>query len=113
MLESMLVKEVRNAFFHSDYIITQESFNIRNGSGPNIENLCSPKVEWKWLMPRVELGINIILSLLQKTIFHIKSYQKNKIVKARVQGAIPVDTELITQPGIGLTGFCTPPKQNM
>ena len=44
LFEEIYVPPVRNAFFHSDYILNPDSFNIRRGEGLNIDNVISPKI---------------------------------------------------------------------
>ncbi len=99
-------------FFHSDYILSPQSFNIKRDAGVRIENMIDPKVQLSWLMPRVELGINVGLALVSLVFEYIRSYQQNKIVKGRIQGENnpPVEVELTTNPQYGLTGFRSPPQ---
>lgn len=109
----MLVKEVRNAFFHSSYVLTNDSLNIKRGDGVLIGNLISPKVEYKWLLPRIELGINTVLSLISLMDESRLSYTENKVVMGRIQGDQPGPIELTTQPGYGIVGFQSPPAKNV
>ncbi|RYZ78470.1 MAG: hypothetical protein EOP04_29670, partial [Proteobacteria bacterium] len=101
----LVVNEVRNAFFHSDYVLTPESFNIRRGQGVKIGNVIDPKVRFEWLMPRLELGINVGLTLIQFVQSALSSYEENKVVKGRFHSneSVLVDIELTTTPGYGLT----------
>ncbi|RYZ90124.1 MAG: hypothetical protein EOP04_04875 [Proteobacteria bacterium] len=108
----LVVNEVRNAFFHSDYILTPDSFNIRRGQGVKIGNVIDPKVKLEWLIPRLQLGINIGLGLISFVQSSIASYEANKTVKTRFYGdnAPFGEMELTTNPGHGLTGFRSPLK---
>jgi hypothetical protein len=110
IFDSILVKEVRNAFYHSDYILTNDSFNIWHGRGVHIGNEITHKVPYEWLFPRIQLGINIALAILNTTIVHIQTYKEDKVVKGRfAQDGGCMDIQLTTQEGYGLTGFKTPP----
>lgn len=108
----MLVSEVRNAFFHSDYVLFKEQFNIRHGRGVKIGKLIDPRVNLEWLVPRMELGIDLFLSLCRLIGEYTKRYRKNKVVKGRIHGdsSPPVDVELLTHPDHGLIGFQSPPQ---
>jgi len=108
----LLVKEVRNAFFHSDYIIHDKYFHIRRGEGVKIGNLIDPRVELSWLLPRLELGINTALTLINLVMSSIQSYTANKVVMGRIQAGAAVPVELTVQPGYGLTGFRSPPASS-
>lgn len=110
----MLVKEVRNAFYHSDYILTKESFNIRHGHGVLIGHEITHRVPYEWLFPRIQLGINLVLAVLDRTIQHIQSYKEDKVVKGRFgPGGKYVDIQLTTHPEFGLAGFKSPPDPEM
>lgn len=105
----MLIKEVRNAFFHSDYTIHENTFRICHGDGVRVENLIDPRVEFSWLLPRLELGINTALAVIQLVFESIRSYKENKIVNGRLEGEDPVPVQLLVSPGHGLVGFQCPP----
>jgi hypothetical protein len=111
MFCDLLVKEVRNAFFHSDYIIHDKYFHIRRGDGVKIGNVIDPRVELSWLTPRIELGINVALMLIQLVMEAVQSYTANKIVMGRFQGDRAIPIELTAQPGFGLIGFRSPPQR--
>ena len=53
LFASFYVRQVRNAFFHSDYTLTPDSFNIRRGEGISTGGSISPRVGLEWLVPRV------------------------------------------------------------
>ena len=110
IFEVMLVKQVRNAFYHSDYILTKDSLNIRHGDGVVIDNMHQHRVPYSWLMPRLQLGINTSLAVLSHTLDSIQSYKADKIVQGRFAadgGWMPI--QLTTDPEYGLTGFKSPP----
>lgn len=106
LYSEMLIREVRNAFFHSDYVLTEQTFNIRDGDGVNIERLIQQSVPYDWLLPRLELGINTALVLFDLLVQHARSYTAHKIVRGRFSSdGSYTDLELIATPEYGLTGF--------
>jgi len=113
MFDEMLVREVRNAFFHSDYILHERAFHIKRGDGVTIERTMSRKVNLDWLLPRLELGINVAFAMIDLTLNSIRSYKANKIVMGRIQGPKPVPIELIADPEYGLSGFQSPPQSSL
>ena len=113
VFETMLVKEVRNAFYHSDYILTNDSLNIRYGEGVVIDGMRSNRVPYTWLLPRVHLGINTALAVLNQTLDEIQSYKEDKLVQGRFApdgGWLPI--QLTTHPEYGLVGFKSPPEND-
>lgn len=114
LFETMIVKDVRNAFYHSDYILTNESLNIRHGEGVVIDGMRNNRVPYTWLLPRLQLGINTALAVLNQTLNEIQSYKEDKVVKGRIDhdgGWLPV--QLTTHPEHGLVGFKTPPDEEL
>lgn len=108
ILKEMHVKEVRNAFNHSDYILYEDEFRIREGSKSKRNSYINGSKIYKLetLIPILELGINIALMLIQLTIDSIRSYTENKRVPSRMLENDPfLDMELIVESGYGLTGF--------
>ena len=114
LFKTFFVKQVRNAFYHSDYIITKDSFNIKHGEPVKIENIFQHTVPLHWLIPKVELGVNTALAVIGLTIDNIKSYKEDKIVKGRFgPGGSVEDIQLTVQKGNGLNGFKSPPDKNL
>ena len=110
LFDDFLLKPVRNAFFHSDYIITDDSFNIRYGEPVLIGHELTRKIPLEWLIPKLELGINTGIAVIQLTAGYIQSYKSDKIVKGRfTPDGRYSDIQLTTEDGHGLTGFKTPP----
>ena len=110
LFEEIYVPPVRNAFFHSDYILNPDSFNIRRGEGLNIDNVISPKIPLEWLVPRLELGINTAVAVMDLLLQAIKSYNGDKIVKGRIgHDNSWMDIQHTTDPEHGLIGFRSPP----
>jgi hypothetical protein len=110
-LESMLVSQVRNAFFHSDYALTAQSINLRNGQFVEINGIRQQSVPLEWLQPKVDAAINITKHVIDKTIESIRSYKKSKIVKGRFgPNDSWMDLQLTVDADWGLTGFKSPPS---
>lgn len=114
LFQKFFLRPVRNAFFHSDYILTDDSFNIRWGEGIKIDDVVTNEIELKWLIPRIELGINASLNIIELIIRNIKSYRSDKIIKGRFasDGSV-IDIQLTTEKGYGLTGFKSPPDEKL
>ena len=104
------MRPVRNAFYHSDYILTNDSLNIKHGEGIRSGDALTHKVELNWLVTRLNLGINAALALFDAMITHIGGYKQDKIVKGRLapDGSY-VDIQITTDPMHGLRGFREPP----
>lgn len=106
LYRNLLVKEVRNAFFHSDYILTDDSFNIRLGDPVRIESSLVHKVPLEWLIPRLELGINASLALTKLLFDSIGSYKSDKVIRGRFNpDGSYTNITLTADPEQGLTGF--------
>jgi len=112
LFENILVKEVRNAFYHSDYVLYEEEFRIIQGEGVKINNMIDRSVKLKWLVPKIELAINSMLVIIQLVQEYIASYTEPKILKGRIgpDGSYE-DVELLIENGYGVTGFQSPPKK--
>ena len=110
-LESMLVSQVRNAFFHSDYALTAQSVNLRNGQSVEINGIRQQSVPLEWLQPKVNAAINITKHVVDKTIKSIRSYKESKIVKGRFgPNDSWMDLQLTVDADWGLTGFKSIPN---
>jgi hypothetical protein len=112
MFGELVVNQLRNAFFHSDYTLYQGNFRIVRGDGVPIGNTIEKELPPSWLIPRLELGINAAFTLLQLVTKALQSYTKNKIVMGRAHGddQPPVPVELTVQEGYGLVEFVEPPS---
>ena len=104
------MRPIRNAFYHSDYVLTNDSLNIKHGEGIRSGNIISHNVELQWLVPRLNLGINAALALFDAMASHIGAYKQDKIVKGRfAPDGSYVDIQITTDPIHGLRGFREPP----
>lgn len=111
LFEEMYLRPVRNAFFHSDYILSPDSFNIRSGEGLNIDNVITQKVPLQLLVPRLELGVNTAIAVMELLLEAIKSYNQDKIVQGRIgHNNSWMDVQLTTDSEHGLIGFKSPPS---
>lgn len=102
------LRQVRNAFAHSNYGFTEKHFNIVDGDGLAVDGLIRHEIPWDWLWPRMNLGVNVARSIMDLMIEHARSYKVNRRVKGRFgPGDRWVDLELLTDPNWGLLGFRT------
>lgn len=106
-----LVNRVRNAFYHSAYTLTADSFNITSGPGVTIDRVTSQSVPFSWLLPRVEAAVNLSLQLVDTLVHERRTYTANRLIMGRMGAndeAIPVELVGGEQ---GLLGFQSPSSQ--
>lgn len=105
ILREMLLKDIRNTFAHSDYILYGDELRIvQMGELPKVHKL-------QELIPKLEFGINIVLMLIALTRERILSYKENKRVFSRLsENDTFFDMELVADPNFGLSGFRNVPK---
>jgi hypothetical protein len=102
-------RQVRNAFMHSDYVLTPDSFNIRDGEPVLVNGSSTHRVPMEWLLAKVEAGINLALFLLHLRIKHIRSYSESKELTGRVgPNGEHLPVKLLASPERGLYGFSSP-----
>lgn len=101
ILEQMLLRDVRNAFDHSDYILFADEFRFFDDDGK------AKVYKLEKLLPKLEFAINIVLMLMEITRNRIRSYKENKEVPARMLDGDPhiKMMELLVDPNHGLIGF--------
>ena len=106
VMDYFLEKNVRNAFYHSDYVLYKEEFNIIHGDGVLINGIITPAVPYQWLAPKMHTGINFAFEVIKLIEKYRKSYKKEKVVPARflADGGIE-DLMLRVKSGYGLIGF--------
>jgi len=110
LCSTFYVRQVRNAFSHSDYALGPKSFNMRRGERLKLDGMLQNAIPYEWLVPRLELGINTALALFGLILESTRSYKENKVVKGRFSSdGSYVDIELTTDPTHGLTGVKSPP----
>ena len=87
LYEWMLVPQVRNAFFHSDYAISDSEFIIYSCRGVEIEGEYTNVIPWQWLLPRLQTGINLAIVMIRQLYDRRAAYKEEKIVRpGRVEG---------------------------
>lgn len=105
-MEDYLVKNVRNAFYHSDYVIYEDNFNIRHGKGVLVNGIITREVPLNWLVPKMKQGIDFVVMIIRLIEDYRMSYRQEKIVDARM--GINEEIEkfvLIGDENYGLVGF--------
>lgn len=106
-------RQVRNAFFHSDYVLHGKSFNIRDGQGALIEGKAQKSVPLEWLLPRMRRGIEAVLHFMELRRQHIMSYSAPRRIMGRFgAGGEWIECELTGNAQHGLTGFRSPPSES-
>jgi hypothetical protein len=102
----MMVRQVRNAFFHSDYTLHDNEFRIEHGEQILIGEVQTSVVPIEWLAPKMEHGINLVLATIELISEFRHSYVQEKRVRARL---LANDAEgwvvLTVHPDHGLRGF--------
>jgi len=106
IFQEMFVRQVRNAFFHSDYILHGGNLHIKKGEGVPIDSVTTPCVPLEWLVPKMNLGINLALSTIGLMMGYRRSYKQEKTVQARMgPDDSLIDVLLTVEEGQGLVGF--------
>lgn len=119
LYELFFVRQVRNAFYHSDYVLTESSFNICRGQAVafssgrgSIGRTLEKVLDYSWLQPRIDLGVNTAFALLHLVEEYKHSYQQNKVVTGRLAAdGSYIAVELTATHAGGLYGFQCPPSQ--
>jgi hypothetical protein len=105
-LQKIIVKQIRNAFYHSDYVIHENNFNIRKGEGVVIDNVLTTSIPIDWIIPIINNAINFSMALINLIFFYIASYKKEKIVPARILDNDEIELLMLTvEKNQGLSGF--------
>ncbi len=95
LFSEALVPEVRNAFFHSDYVLSGESFNIKNGPGPQIDGVMEKAVPLTWLEPKIQSAINIALVIIGLIRIYRSEYDSDRVVEAQFEGQEGPATQVV------------------
>jgi hypothetical protein len=104
-------RQVRNAFFHSDYVLSPTSFNIRHGEPAYVDGAMTRTVPYGWLGPRLELGINFVINLLNVRRAHMARYSSSKVVQGRFgPNGEWTEVEILADSRRRLYGFASPPR---
>jgi hypothetical protein len=109
LLSDILVREVRNAFYHSEYILTDDSINLMNGQQVDVNGIRTASVPLDWLESKINLAINLCRYVISHTIEEMRSYKADKIIKGRfAANGSWMDIQLLTDEKYGLIGFKSP-----
>lgn len=109
LLDEMFDSDIRNSFFHADYVLHGGEYRTRNGSFRRGKHVSSA-LDVNDLMAVVESGVGFYAAFMTVYLDHVRSYKQPKIVKGRLHGAEnpPIDVELMVDPGRGVCGFRSP-----
>lgn len=114
LFETLFLRPVRNAFYHSDYILSPDSFNIRQGEGLDVLGQIEMRIPYDWLMPRLHFGINAGIVVMELLLEFMQSYKSDKVVRGRFESdGSYIDIQLTTDSNRGLTGFKSPPDSGL
>ncbi len=80
------------------------------GTGVNIENTISSNVKFDWLLPRLNLGVDVGLAFLEAMDRHRMTYKANKVLPGKLRESFAVDVEIVGHPTNGLVAFQSPPR---
>jgi hypothetical protein len=80
----LLVKQVRNAFYHSDFVLFKNEFRIVKGAGVNIDGTIQSMIPFQWIIRRIEVTTNFFRHLMFLVNEHRCSYTEDKIVTGRM-----------------------------
>jgi hypothetical protein len=83
-LDYILENKIRNAFFHSDFTISGNYFRIVNGSGVNVDGHLTNEIKIEWLLPKIEMAINIIRGMIHLVISSKENYKKEEVIRGRI-----------------------------
>lgn len=105
-LDYLLLSPVRNAFYHSEYAITQKSFNLLNGRTVQVGATHTSAIPWDWLDERLQDGINLPRFVMACLMDHLGRYTESRIIQGRMgsDGGL-VDIELFVDTEAGIIGL--------
>jgi hypothetical protein len=110
VLDWFFDENIRNSFFHSDYILYNNELRARNGFFEVKPKYFEQKLSFPDLEDRINRGIAFFAEFMTIYHRHRRSYKKNKVVMGRFAAdgtSIPV--ELMADKN-GLNGFRNPPR---
>lgn len=107
LLEQMFNDGIRNAFFHSDYVLYKDEFRSREAVfGPDRRH----RLPIDEVVEILNRGLGFYKAFMDTWRAHRLSYKEPKVVEARIRadgGRMPVT--LIVEPPHGVLGFSGPP----
>ena len=106
VMRKMLEKNVRNAVYHSDYILEGAVFRIDQGAGVLVNGTITKGIPLEWLIEKIEVAINFSIMVIDLIIKYTQSYQDEKYIRGRcgADGGWR-DVKLTVESDYGLTGF--------
>jgi hypothetical protein len=99
ILDSMFNADVRNAFFHSDYILAHDEFRSADGT--------VVRIKLDALNDQIHRGIVFYQAFMHTYAAHGRSYGDNKTIKDFLANGdtMPTEITLLADPERGLYGF--------
>lgn len=116
---SQVIKEiynddVRNSFYHSDYVIYEDEYRIRKAKS-KLGGLATITIKISDLLETINNGIHYYEAFMNVYSKHIISYKEPKIVYGYISGeendSEPI--ELLVDSKRGVYGFKTPPSKEL
>lgn len=105
LLGWMFNEQVRNAFYHSDYIIFKDEFRSREGNF-NTNNVITKSMKINELIELINRGLNFFQNFMSVYYEHILSYKESKIINGRIgAGGGYESVELLIDDNSGVCGF--------
>ena len=84
MYEYLLVKQMRNAFYHSDFVLYNDQFRITHGKGVLIDGGLTNSIPLQWIVNKIEFTINLFLQLMILINEYRDSYTEDKVIECRM-----------------------------
>jgi len=106
VLDWFFDESVRNAFFHSDYILHDAEFRSRESHFLQINGTYSQSLSLDRLADKINRAVIFYVTFMSVFVSHKESYRENKMVRGRFASdgsVIPV--ELLANRSNGLYGF--------
>jgi len=106
LLDWMFNYEVRNSFFHSDYVLTPDDFRMRNNCGGDSAPHTQKAMPLDELADIINRGLLFFQAFWEVHWDHKRSYKETKRVKGRFRANDGwMELDLLVHPDIGVTGF--------
>jgi len=114
IIKEMYNDDVRNSFYHSDYIIYKDEYRICN-SKSDLGGLVASTIKISDLLVTINNGIHYYQAFMAVYSKHIISYKEPKIVCGHISGKEndPEPIELLVDSKKGVYGFKTPPSKEL
>lgn len=97
---------VRNAFFHSDYVLFRDEFRSREGRFIGKDSVSSSSMKIDDIVDLINRGMTFYQAFIEKYDMHRGSYTKEKHIRGRIGAdGSQQDVTLMASPERGLYGF--------